>query len=60
MRQLHNSGNFADLAEEEHALIRERDLALQSRIYPASAAYHPLTLLSHDNLTYGNKDNFSD
>jgi hypothetical protein len=29
VRLLHNSGDFADLAEEEHALMSERDLAFQ-------------------------------
>jgi hypothetical protein len=57
---LHNTGNFADLAEEEHALMSERDLALQARIRLANAAYHSLTLLSKDHLTYRDKANFSD
>jgi hypothetical protein len=50
----------ADLAEEEHVLIGERDLALQPRIRLANAAYHPLTLMSKEHLTYRDKTNFSD
>jgi len=56
---LHNAGNFADLAEEEHALMSERDLALQARIRLASAAYHSLTLLSNEHLTPWDQANFS-
>jgi hypothetical protein len=45
--------------EEEHALMSERDLALQARIRLASAAYHSLTLLSNEHLTPWDRANFS-
>jgi len=46
--------------EEEPALISERHLALQARIRLANAAYHPLTLMRKEDLTYWSNANFSD
>ena len=52
----HNVGNFADLAEGEHALMRERDLRLTGSQMPLTIR---LLVRKMEQLTYRDKADFS-